>query len=363
MGGVASAIGGLFGGASAPAPQQAQIISPVTQAQATNQYNQTQGVLGSQQQLANQLAAQGGIQNQSNVYNALQNVANGTGPNPAQAMLNNATGANTANQAALMASQRGASSNPGQIARLAAQQGAANQQNAVGQGAALQAQQSLGALGQQGALANQMVGQQMQQNATLGTQNLAEQQNLLNSIQGVNNANVSNASQYNQANQAYRDSSGSAIGGLLGGAASLLGGPVAGLFSGGGKGGGQPMAGEGGSLPAGEMYAAQGGMVDPIQAIYHGMAMGGMLDGEAHAKTMEPVPGKAKVKGDSLKNDVVPAKLSPGEIIIPRSVMESKDPLKEGTKFLAEALRKSGKKGSEDSDFKSALKRAAGARK
>jgi hypothetical protein len=375
MGGVASAIGGLFGGASAPAPQMAQVISPVTQAQATDQYNQTQGVLGSQQQLANQLAAQNGIQNQSNVYNALQNVAQGTGPNPAQAMLNNATGANTANQAALMASQRGASANPGQIARLAAQQGAANQQNAVGQGAALQAQQSLGALGQQGALANQMVSNQMGQNATLGNQNIAEQQNLLNSIQGANTANVANASQYNTANNTYRQQGQTGLGSLLGGISSALpgiGSTIGGIFGGGGQQQEQaPQTTDYTTLGNADlMYGAKGGVVDPVGQIYYGMAcggsvmnQGGMLDGEAHAKTMEPVPGKAKVKGDSLKNDVVPAKLSPGEIIIPKSVMESKDPLKEGTKFLAKALRKSGKKGSEDSDFKSALKRAAGARK
>ena len=35
------------------------------------------------------------------------------------------------------------------------------------------------------------------------------------------------------------------------------------------------------------------------------------------------VPGKAKVKGDSLKNDVVKVLLSPGEIVIPRSKAQS----------------------------------------
>lgn len=34
------------------------------------------------------------------------------------------------------------------------------------------------------------------------------------------------------------------------------------------------------------------------------------------------IPGKAKVKGDSEKNDTVPALLSPGEIVIPRTVVE-----------------------------------------
>src|ERR1044072_7649053 len=55
---------------------------------------------------------------QQNLANQLQGVANGTGPNPALAQLNQATGANVANQAALMASQRGTGANAGALARL-----------------------------------------------------------------------------------------------------------------------------------------------------------------------------------------------------------------------------------------------------
>lgn len=39
------------------------------------------------------------------------------------------------------------------------------------------------------------------------------------------------------------------------------------------------------------------------------------------------VPGKAPVKGDSAKNDTVPAMLSPGEVVIPRSALGSPDKL------------------------------------
>lgn len=74
------------------------------------------------------------------------------------------------------------------------------------------------------------------------------------------------------------------------------------------------------------------------------------------------VPGKAEVKGNSLKNDVVPAKLEEGGIVIPRSIMDSKDPVKEGTRFLVDALKKHGKSGAEESDFKSALKNAISSR-
>lgn len=101
-----------------------------------------------------QTAAQG-LQNtyasQGNTLDQLQGIANGTGPNPAQAALNQATGQNVANQAALMAGQRGAGANVGLMARQASQQGAATQQQAAGQSATMQAQQQLNAIGAMGA--------------------------------------------------------------------------------------------------------------------------------------------------------------------------------------------------------------------
>lgn len=41
-----------------------------------------------------------------------------------------------------------------------------------------------------------------------------------------------------------------------------------------------------------------------------------------------PVPGHAKVKGDSPVNDTVDAKLSPGEIVVPRSAANDEDEFK-----------------------------------
>ncbi len=122
--------------------------------QATGQ----QGALNQQLGHANGVGVQqggiGALQNvygqQGNTLGQLQGVANGTGPNPAQAMLNQATGQNVANQSAMMAGQRGAGSNVGLMARQAAQQGAATQQQAAGQGATMQANQQLNALGQMG---------------------------------------------------------------------------------------------------------------------------------------------------------------------------------------------------------------------
>lgn len=75
-------------------------------------------------------------------------------------------------------------------------------------------------------------------------------------------------------------------------------------------------------------------------------------------QAVKKIPGKAEVKGDSLKNDTVPQKYNEGDVVIPRSVMNSDDPVKAGTKFLVDALKKSGKHGQEESDFKRALKGA-----
>lgn len=187
-----------------------------------------------QQALVNALQAQNGIQNQSNVYNQLQGVANGTGPNPAQAMLSQATGANTANQAALMAGQRGAGANSGLIARQAAQQGAANQEQAAGQGATLQANQSLNALGQAGNIAGQQVNNLDSATSGLTGAQLQNQGQQLGYQQGANQINAGVAQQnVNSQNQF----AGQLIGGIAGGAGAALGlangGEVVGMADGG----------------------------------------------------------------------------------------------------------------------------------
>lgn len=116
------------------------------------------GALSQQQALNNALASgvynqnaavaglQGVAGQQANTARQYQDISEGRGPNPALAALHQATGENVANQAALMAGQRGAGANVGLIARQAAQQGANTQQQAVGQGATLQAQQQMNAL-------------------------------------------------------------------------------------------------------------------------------------------------------------------------------------------------------------------------
>lgn len=184
------------------------------------------------QDFVNAVQAQNGLQNQSNVFNQLQGVANGTGPNPAQAMLNQATGANVANQAALMASQRGVGANPGLIARQAAQQGANTQQQAVGQGATMQANQSLNALGQLANVSGQQAGQLQAAQSGLGALTQNNLATNLSAIDAQNRANISNAQQQNQSNSAVAQQNAKGQGNLLGGAINGIG-SVLGLAEGG----------------------------------------------------------------------------------------------------------------------------------
>lgn len=240
----------------------ATINTPVTTAQANTAYDQTQTGLGQQQAFINALSAQNGIANQNQVFGQqqalagqLQGIANGTGPNPAQAQLAQATGQNVANQAALMAGQRGAGANVGLLSRQIAQQGAGIQQQAVGQGATLGAQQQLAALGtlqgQQSNLANlatQQVGQQA--NALTGYNQAAQssQQNLLNSIAGTNSANVSSQGNQSAANSHIAgigaQQQGSLLGGAINGAGSAVGAMAHGGMAGYAGGGPVSMAGQ-----------------------------------------------------------------------------------------------------------------------
>lgn len=454
-------------------PQQYNLVQPgnINNATAANQqYQQAQqaardqgGLQGSfnqQQNLYNQLAGQNGVANQGNVFNQqqqlanqLQGIASGQGPNPAQAMLNQQTGQNVSNQAALMAGQRGAGANAGLLARQIAQQGAATQQQAVGQGASLQAQQSLNALGalqgQQANMANLAATQVGQQQGALGqqaslanqlTQNNLNQQQLaqqqqqlqygqlnnqnqmgLNQQQGVNqiNAGLANTAlqgQQNLANtglegalhlqQQGQQQTANLIGGLLqgaGGAATALlnqggqvkrmadGGSVSGpmsnigkILAGGLSGIGAGLSGNqnsmsqlGSSLGKGLVSAfspkqasqpnnntALGKFWDSAPELGESIrqfAKGGRIPallspGEVYvppSKVKETakghlqgkkVPGKPKVKGDSLKNDTVPASLEEGGVVIPRSVMTSKNAPKNAAKFVQAILSRQGPK-------------------
>lgn len=440
------AIPGLLGfaggvnGTGMPAPAAAPINNPVQMNQLGDIYQGNQQALQQQQALLNALQQQGGIQNQSNVYGQFQNIAAGRGPNPAQAMLNQATGQNVANQAALMAGQRGSSSNVGLMARQAAQQGGNLQQQAVGQGATLQAQQALNALNSAGNMANAQVANQI--GAT--NANTAAQQNEqaqlygvqgdVNKIAAAQQGNINNV--YGQLANTNMQGQQGMIGGIMkaiGSGASMMGGMGGGgggMAEGGdveseptptfasdsgakaleegvgsvaGGGGDKSSSGGGGGssmmsmLPMLAMAAADGGDVSaPLaaqqtssqapsfaqflkgatsrsnkassepapsfggntgaQALYEGasslgagikneMAQGYYKGGPSDYRSGGKVNAKsqfqkASKKGDSYANDKIPAVLSEHEIVLPRTVTLSKDPIGEASKFVAAVIAK-----------------------
>lgn len=401
-------------------------------------------LLGQQQNLGYQLGNANGVQNLSSALAAqqalstqqqgtlsqYQNIANGTGPNPAQAALNQSTGQNVANQAALMAGQRGAGSNVGLIARQAAQQGAATQQQAVGQGATLQAQQQLNALSgltaqqqaigatqqnaaniaaqqigmqqtalntaqnsatgitaqqqaQQQALAgqaNQQVSQQQAaqqalnaQTNTLANQQInqtnanaqtaqGQQQILQNSLAAQNNANVSSQGNVNSGNATLANANiqnqGKIIGGLgqaIGVAAGLAQGGMVHKFADGGMTDpSMPMVAQPPQImpqePAGGSSSgpisvfgkllSQAGSAGGAGAIA-AASKGGLAEagGKVIAKSSDQ---KAIKKGNSYSNDKIPAYLSEKEIVLPRTVTQSADPVKSAADFVAKVLGKNG---------------------
>lgn len=338
---------GLNGGAAGSgfaAPGQANVQQAVSTSDAINSYNQNNFNQQQQQGLLNALSQQNGIGNQSSVFNQLQNVASGQGPNPAQAMLNQATGANVANQAALAAGQRGAGANVGLMARQAAMQGANTQQQAVGQGATMQANQSLGALGQMGGIAGQQVTNQVGQTNAITSANQQEQANLLNAIAGVNQARVGsqgsvNAGNTNLAEQEMRQGQ-SAAGGSMQGAGSAMMAAMAGggSVTDGGEFQNGPQSEFGKFMSTNQTKMAAGGGVpvklSPGEKVVEPQNVQKAAAGKVISKT---VPGKAKVSGDSLKNDTFDTKAKEGSIVIPRT--KAKDD-KNSAEFVRKTLAK-----------------------
>ncbi len=370
------AVGGLLGlnggvsGTGIDGPQKAWISNPTDPNQTTTAYQGVQGGLDAQnallaalgnqngignqswafaqgQGLNNQLAAANGVGNQMAAAQGLQGVANGTGPNPAQTMLNQATGQNVQNQAALMAGQRGAGANVGLLARQAAMQGANTQQQAVGQGATMQANQSLNALNNLGNIGTSQVGQQQaQQNQLAGQANQmatnqagqtnansasqqAEQGNLFNMFQNVNSSNVGAQSSVNSANAANST-------GIMGNQAAGIGGLA--------QGAGAYLAGK---------HAAGGDITAPGPKSKLGQhllgftnkAMGGEMSqdytsgGKVAASSSDQQAVTAPAT-NSLKNDKIPAILSEHEIVLPRSVTMSANAPQMAAKFVQAVIAK-----------------------
>lgn len=329
--------GGLLGSITPQSTYQAT-TAPIT----TTNYQPTIDTAG-QQALAGYGQSQANLTNQSNLENTFLQQAAGAGPNPAQAALNQNTGANIAAQASLAAGQRGAAGNVGLMQRQAAQQGAATQQQSVGQAATLEAQQSLAAeqnamtqqqniaqginaqTGQATNLYGTAVGGQNSQNQAINTSYLTPEQ--INANTANQNAGIFSKM----------------VGGMAGGGGSALS-SMASMFAKGGN--------------------VQSPSMSPAIAFMSGMAKGGRVPamvspGEVilskkemqspHApkiaadkvKKGEKVPGQAKVKGDSLKNDTIKKTLEAGGGVVKRTA--AKDPSK-AAQFVQNIKSKQGLK-------------------
>lgn len=360
VGGSIAALGGTGGDLlgmnqySAEGPSQiSQNLSPL----ALQQYGQQQDVYGQQQGLANQLMQQT------------------QGQGPGQTLIAQQAGQNAQQQAALMNSARGANANPALVARQAAMAGAQGNQQALNSQAALQLQS-------QGALA--------QQQAQMGNQALQGQSILQGGIAAQNSANL-NAQGINagiSANNARQ--TGSIFGNILqGGAMAGLGamglarggeipkmdtgGPVDDPFMNdppalGITAGADPMGGVGkptnlmgigmgnyqnyGAPPPPSVSASGGGggggsggggggnIISSLGSIIGGMfAQGGSIP-YGQMLSGGRVPGQADIEGDNQKNDTVPTLLSPGEIVLPRSVAQAPDAEKKAAEFVAHLKKK-----------------------
>jgi len=368
IGGITTDISGAF------TPQSHMQIPPPLDIAALQQQ-----VTGGQQQLAG-LTAQ-----QQALAQALLAQSQGQGPNLAAEQSKLALAQAQAQQAGAVAGTKGIS--PALAARMASEGAAQMRAQTAGQMGITQAQQQLASQQALGNVYEQMAKQQLQNVATSGQLGIESALGPARIQAGLEAANLQGRQQTQQ--------------GLLSGIGAAIKG-MAGFAEGGevqqyAKGGSTQSISDKmleeagvdtyakpeessnqfgdligklmkGTQSAGAAGFADGGKVDPAYAdiarIYHGMAMGGQT---MHLKDQGGhVPGKAKVKGDSVKNDIVPAMLSPGEIVIPRSVVNSQNPEQEGADFIAKELAKNkkyAKGGTVEDDFKKALKQAIAQRR
>lgn len=397
-GGIAGAINKFTGTQDTFAPQPG-----VTAPELQSNYNTAQlGLNGSQSQAATVApGVASGVNSQNQLAGQLSAETQGGGPNPALTALKMQTGQNIAQQAALNASARGAGGNPGLLAEQNAENAGAIQQNAVGQEAALEQQQQLNAQNSLLGLSATQVGQGAVANQAVNTAAQGEQDILEGANSAANNVNAGVAQQ--NSNQASKTSGG--LFGILGGAAHVLTGGL--LYKGGEVGAGLCRMDKGGNVLdanarkhiAPHNFALPGGRY-PIHDISHArnalarVSQNGTPDEKARvrAAVLKKYPGIGKadgggplpnvatpkmsgpelksfagkllmddrlmkaggkvnagpgenavVKGDSEKNDKVPAMLSQGEFVIDRETMDDKGPMGQMARALAAHIQRRNK--------------------
>lgn len=337
---------------------------------------QMQAFLQQNNALANENVDQTGTSAQKAALSQLADVANQGATGNAteraqQAQIQQDMGRTLAGQRGAIDQQAQARGVPPGLLQAALAQQNAGQDAQQANMAALQAQSgnyqtALNALAQQGGLGGALQGQQNQQANTIAqAQNAMQQFNAANQQaasgtnaqlqQQANATNTGNANQVGQANTGLSNqrtqynaqvpqtvfqnalNKANAVAGQYGQIANTATGQGqqnAGIFSGllgaGATLAGGAMGGPGGAMMGSQMgksfapppsantqqYAPQG----PGQSLNY--AYGGMT-GDCDMKSGGMVPGHPQVPGDSPKNDTVHAKLSPGEVVVPRSMVQS----------------------------------------
>lgn len=250
---------------------------------------------GQDAQSANQSALQAQSQNYQTALNALaQQGSLGQGLQGQQnTQANTVANAQNAMQQFNAANQQASSANNANFQQAA---NAQNTQNA-----------------NQTAAANTgLANQRTQYNATVPQTVFGDQMQKASGIANQNNTAAGVATGQGQQNAGL-------YAGLIGAGATLAGGPVAGMATSQALSGTDAVNSGAGSTPT-------GANANPSQ---YGLAHGGMTStpcymcgGGMCMKAGGHVPGRAAVPGDSYKNDTVHAQLSPGEAVIPRTVVQ-----------------------------------------
>jgi hypothetical protein len=273
---------------------------------------------GAEQATFGALGASGEVgKEQADLARALRAQAEGKAPSLAAMQYAQALNQSQAAAASQLASSRGLS--PAQAQQMLMTRQAAAQQQAAGQSAMMRLQEQQMA---QAALGN-LLGQRRQQEL-LGGQLAAGLYGTAGGL-GMSEAQMRQQAAMAVQQQANLEAQRNAqLVGSLVGAAGTLGGAY---FTGGAS----------AAMPAATPAAAASfagtsnmtGLSPEAQSILQGgRARGGAIE----------VPGKAKYKGDTRANDTVPALLSPGEIVLPRTVAQSDDAPDKAKKFV-EAIK------------------------
>lgn len=253
-----------------------------------------------------QANAMGGTaaQGQDQLAGMLTAQAQGQGQSAAQQQLQAATDRTAAQAAGAIASQRGI--NPALAARMVLQQQAQANQQAAGQSAALRLQEQQGA---QAALAQALQAQRGQDIALLGTSGGLQQGQNQVAAQNHQQTQATNASVATANQQAAMQ-------------AQQINAGVA-----------QQNANVNSQLAVGAAGGLMGG-AGVVATKLFGLSRGGEIDEAGGA-----VPGRARVAGDHPANDTVPALLSPGEIVLPRTVAQAPDAPDRAAEFV-EAIKR-----------------------